>query len=120
MHETMIAQSLLAAIAHEAAKLPNAKPVRAKISCGKLYAINDEVLHFAFDAVAKGTPCEGVKIEVEYIPLQALCKKCDKKFDLDIERPQQQCSHCGSDEYDVQPDAPLTLEQVQFEQEETD
>ena len=36
MHETMIAQSLLAAIAQEAAKLPNAKPVRAKISCGKL------------------------------------------------------------------------------------
>jgi hydrogenase nickel incorporation protein HypA/HybF len=119
MHETMIAQSLLAAIAQEVAKLPNAKPVRAKVSCGKLYAINDEVLHFAFDAVAKGTPCQGVKIEFQTLPLEAMCKKCGKKFDLDIECIEQKCTHCGNDDYDVQPDAPLTLEQVQFEQEES-
>jgi hydrogenase nickel incorporation protein HypA/HybF len=117
MHETMIAQSLLAAIAHEAAKLPNAKPVRAKISCGKLYAINEEVLCFAFEAASKGTPCEGIRIEVEYIPLQAVCKKCDKTFELNIEQIEQRCTYCGSDDYDVLPDAPLTLEQVQFEQE---
>ncbi len=117
MHETMIAQSLLAAIAQEAAKLPNAKPVRAKISCGKLYAINEEVLYFAFEAVAKGTPCEGVKIELQTIPLQAICLACGKKFDLNIEQIEQRCTYCGADSYDVQPDAPLTLEQVQFEQE---
>jgi hydrogenase nickel incorporation protein HypA/HybF len=117
MHETMIAQSLLAAIAQEAAKLPNAKPVRARISCGKLYAINEEVLCFAFEAVSKGTPCEGVKIELDTIPLAAVCQKCGKKFDLNFEKMEQHCTHCGSDSYDVQPDAPLTLEQVQFEQE---
>ena len=117
MHETMIAQSLLTAIAHEAAKLPNAKPVRAKISCGKLYAINDEVLRFAFDAVSKGTPCEGVKIEIQTIPLRALCHHCNKIFDLNLEETEQRCAYCGSNDYDVQPDAPLTLEQVQFEQE---
>ena len=117
MHETMIAQSLLAAIAQEAAKLPNARPVLAKISCGKLYAINEEVLLFAFEVVAQGTPCEGVKIELEAIPLQALCRLCGKTFDLDIKCIRQQCAYCGGDEYDIQPDAPLTLEQVQFEQE---
>jgi hydrogenase nickel incorporation protein HypA/HybF len=117
MHETMIAQSLLAAIAQEAAKLPNAKPVRAKVSCGKLYAINDELLTFAFEAVSKGTPCEGVKLVVEYIPLRAVCSHCGKTFDLNIELTNQRCTYCGSDSYDVQPDAPLTLEQVQFEEE---
>jgi len=117
MHETMIAQSLLAAIAQEAAKLPNAKPVRAKISCGKLYAINDELLTFAFEVVSKGTPCEGVKIEIETIPLRAVCRHCGKTFDLNLEQVEQRCTYCGSDSYDVQPDAPLTLEQVQFEQE---
>jgi Zn finger protein HypA/HybF involved in hydrogenase expression len=67
--------------------------------------------------VAKGTPCEGVKIELEAIPLRALCRLCDKTFDLDIKHIKQQCTYCGGDEYDIQPDAPLTLEQVQFEQE---
>ena len=117
MHETIIAQSLLAAIAHEAAKLPNAKPVRAKISCGKLYAINEEVLYFAFEAVSKGTPCEGVKIELQTIPLQAACRLCGKTFELNIEQMEQRCTYCDGDSYDVCPDAPLTLEQVQFEQE---
>jgi hydrogenase nickel incorporation protein HypA/HybF len=116
MHETMIAQSVLAAISQEAAKLPNARPVRAKISCGKLYAINEELLTFAFEVVAKGTPCEGVKLELETIPLRALCRYCGKIFDLDMEQMHQRCTYCGSDTYDVQPDAPLTLEQVQFEQ----
>lgn len=116
MHEMMIAQSILAAISQEAAKLPDAKPVRAKISCGKLYAINEELLGFAFEAIAKGTPCEAVKLELETVPLRALCRYCGKIFDLDMEQMHQRCPYCGSDMYDVQPDAPLTLEQVQFEQ----
>ena len=62
MDETMIAESLLAAMSEEAAK-HNSKPVSAKISCGMLSAVNDEILCFAFDAAAKGTPCEGMRLE---------------------------------------------------------
>jgi Zn finger protein HypA/HybF involved in hydrogenase expression len=69
MHETMVAQSLLVAISDEAAK-HNAKPVGAKISCGELSVINDEALCFAFEAVAKGTLCEGVKLEIEHKPMR--------------------------------------------------
>jgi Zn finger protein HypA/HybF involved in hydrogenase expression len=65
MHETMIAQSLLAAISEEAKK-QNAKPVSARISCGMLNAVNDEILCFAFEAAAKGTLCEGVRLEIEH------------------------------------------------------
>ena len=54
MHETMVAQNLLVTISAEAAK-QNAKPVNARISCGKLHAISDELLVFAFEAIAKGT-----------------------------------------------------------------
>ena len=67
MHETMIAESLLAAISEEARK-HNSKPVSAKISCGMLSAVNDEILCFAFDAAAKGTPCEGLRLEIEHKP----------------------------------------------------
>jgi len=65
MHETMIAQSLLAAIS-EQAKKQNAKPISAKISCGMVNAVNDEILCFAFEAAAKGTPCEGLRLEIEH------------------------------------------------------
>jgi len=81
MHETMIAQSLVAAIS-EQAKKQNAKPISAKISCGMFNAVNDEILCFAFEAAAKSTPCEGMKLEIEH---------------------------------KTKPDAPLLLEEIEFE-----
>ena len=54
MHETIIAQSIVEAISKEAAKL-DAKPTAAKISCGQLNPINDEVLNFAFEVPAKAS-----------------------------------------------------------------
>ena len=114
MHEAMIAQSLLAAITEEAAK-HNAKPVAAKISCGKLYAINDESLCFAFEAIAKGTPCEGVKLEIEHKPIQGQCKNCNLLFNVDFVHPR--CLKCGGDDFQLLPDAPLVLEEIEFQSE---
>jgi hydrogenase nickel incorporation protein HypA/HybF len=114
MHETMVAESLLATISAESAK-QKAKPVSAKISCGMLNAINDEILSFAFDAIAKGTPCEGMKLEIEHKPIQAKCRNCSETFNLEIYQPE--CPKCKSKEFDLLPDAPLMLEEVEFEME---
>jgi len=114
MHETMVAESLLATISDEAAK-QNAKPVSARISCGMLNAINDEVLCFAFEAIAKDTVCEGMKLQVEHKPIQGRCKNCKQSFDVEFCRPS--CPTCGSEEFDLLPDAPLLLETIEFETE---
>ena len=114
MHETMVAQSLLATISDEATK-HNAKPVAARISCGKLYAINDEALCFAFEAIAKGTSCEGVKLEIEHKPIRAQCKNCNQIFDVELSQPR--CSKCGSDNFELLPDAPLILEEIELQTE---
>ncbi len=114
MHETMVAQSLLATISDETAK-QNAKPVAAKISCGTLNAINDEILCFAFEAIAKGTPCEGIRLEIEHKPIQGKCKNCDETFDFELCQPK--CPKCGGEEFDILPDAPLILEEIEFETE---
>ena len=112
MHETMVAQSLMAIISEEAAK-NNAKPVAAKVSCGTLNAVNDEVLCFAFGAVAKGTACEGVKLHIEHKPLQARCKSCNRQFDVELSHPQ--CPQCGCGDFELLPDAPLVLEEIDFQ-----
>jgi hydrogenase nickel incorporation protein HypA/HybF len=111
MHETMVAQSLLAAILGEAAK-QNERPVGAKISCGMLNVINDELLVFAFDAIAKGTACEGVKLQIEHKPMQGRCKNCNQSFELELSHPA--CAKCGSEDFELQPDAPLLLEEIEF------
>jgi hydrogenase nickel incorporation protein HypA/HybF len=114
MHEAMVAQSLLAAITEEAAK-HNARPMAAKISCGKLYAINDESLCFAFEAIAKGTLCEGVRLEIEHKPIQGQCKNCNLLFDVDLSSPR--CPKCSGDDFQLLPDAPLVLEEIEFQSE---
>ena len=114
MHEMMVAQNLLVQITDEAIK-QNAIPVAAKISCGKLNAVNDEVLRFAFEAIAKDTLCRDVKLEIEHKALQAKCKDCNQIFNVVFSKPQ--CKICESGDFELLPDAPLMLEEIEFETE---
>lgn len=112
MHELMIAQNLLAAISAESEKL-SARPTGARISCGSLYAINDEALCFAFGAIAKGTACEGVKLSIEHKPTRGQCKSCNQTFDVELSSPR--CSNCGSVDFELLADSPLILEEIELE-----
>ncbi|UCD50485.1 MAG: hydrogenase maturation nickel metallochaperone HypA [Phycisphaerales bacterium] len=114
MHETVVAQNMVEAISQEA-RAHGGRPVRAKISCGQLNAVNDEVLSFAFEAISQGTPCEGMALQVEHKPLQATCKRCGGTFDVVLSNAQ--CLECQSDEFELLPDAPLLLEEIEFEKE---
>jgi hydrogenase nickel incorporation protein HypA/HybF len=114
MHETMVAESLLEIISAETVK-QNATPVNARISCGMLNAINDEVLCFAFEAIAKGTQCEGMKLHIEYKPMRGRCKSCNESFEVELSHPE--CPKCGSGDFELLPDAPLLLEEIEFQTE---
>ncbi len=111
MHEMMVAQSLITIISDEAVK-HNAKPVGAKISCGTLNPVNDEALSFAFEALAKDTPCEGLEFKIEHKPIRARCNNCGPEFDVEFSHPA--CPRCGGDNFELLPDAPLVLEEIDF------
>jgi hydrogenase nickel incorporation protein HypA/HybF len=112
MHETMVAENLLEAILAEAEK-QKTRPIGAVVSCGKLNALSEEVLCFAFEAIAKGTNCEEVKLNVEHKPIQGKCRNCKQSFDLDPNSPR--CPNCSSEQFDLMPDAPIILESIEFE-----
>jgi hydrogenase nickel incorporation protein HypA/HybF len=115
MHETAVAESILHTIIEQAEQV-NAKPLSAIISCGQFNTLNDEVMNFAFETAASGTVCEGMKLEIRHIPLRATCRQCKATFEFDIYRPQ--CNACQSMEFDFEPDAPLLLETIEFEDNE--
>ncbi len=112
MHEAVMAQSLLATILEEVEK-QDAKPIAATISCGILNAVNDEILRFAFDAIAAATPCEGMKLNIEHKPVQGACRACGRRFDVEISS--MKCPACGGNDFELLPDAPLMLEEIEFE-----
>jgi hydrogenase nickel incorporation protein HypA/HybF len=111
MHEITIVQNLLEVMLAEAAK-QKAKPVWAKISCGVFDAVNDEALCFAFEAVSKGTVCEGVKLEIVHKPIQGKCRNCGEDFVID--QTSIKCPKCGSEDFELLPEASLLLEEIEF------
>jgi len=113
MHEAAVAQSVLEAILAEAKK-QKTKPLAAKISCGVFNNVNNEALRFAFDAISEGTVCKGLKLNIEQKPIQAHCKKCDSSFAFDLH--EMNCPKCRSDDFELLPDAPLLLEEIEFEE----
>jgi len=113
MHEMMVADSLLRIILHECEGRLG-RPVLARISCGQLNPINQEVLAFALDAISRGTACEGLRLEVDQKPLQAQCKACNRVYPAGEGLPL--CPGCGGSDFGLLPDAPLTLETIEFEE----
>jgi hydrogenase nickel incorporation protein HypA/HybF len=71
-------------------------------------------MQFAFEAAAAGTICEGAKLKIKHIPLKGICKNCGSEFDFDLYNPQ--CSKCGKGDFSIGDDAPLLLEEIEFEE----
>jgi len=114
MHETAVAESILRTILEHAEKV-DSKPVSATISCGQFNALNDEVMQFAFETAAADTICRHMKLTIKHIPLRATCRQCKTTFEFDMYHPA--CKQCDSIEFDFEPDAPLLLEEIEFEEE---
>jgi len=112
MHETMLAQNIAAAIRSEADK-QEGRPLTAKISCGFLSAVNDELLQEAFGFICKGTSLEGMKLYIEHRPMRGVCKKCSKEFNVELSNPK--CAFCGSEDFELLPETPTILEEIEFE-----
>ena len=113
MHETAVAESILRTILQYAQSIKT-KPLKATISCGQFNALNDEVVRFAFETAAQGTAAEGTALQIRHVPLRARCKTCGTVFEFDIYHPV--CKSCGSAEFEFEPDAPLLLEEIEFEE----
>jgi len=61
---------------------------------GKLSAIVPESLTFCFSVAIKDTRLEGAKLNIEQVPVVAMCKDCGAKWT--IEEPAFACQQCQS------------------------
>ena len=118
MHEAMVAENILETVLAQtktrAGPLGAGRVVCVVISCGQINALNDEAMQFAFEVAATGTICQGAKLEIRHIPLKGLCKVCDREFELDLYDPK--CLRCGKSDFSIGEDAPLLLEEIEFEE----
>jgi hydrogenase nickel incorporation protein HypA/HybF len=94
MHEMGIAQSILDIVEQEMARHGATRLTTIRLVIGEFTAIVPESLTFCFEVITKDTPYEGVKLEMEKVPLTGRCSDCGEEFV--IKEYQFICPKCGS------------------------
>jgi hydrogenase nickel incorporation protein HypA/HybF len=93
MHEL----SLSSAIVATAAKHAGGRRVSVvSLRVGRLRQVIPETLEFYFEFVARGTVCEGAKLEQEVLEARLRCNPCGTEWGIEV--PAFRCPTCqGSD-----------------------
>jgi hydrogenase nickel incorporation protein HypA/HybF len=61
---------------------------------GALRQVIPDTLDFYFGFVAKGTVCEGARLEQELVPARLTCTSCRREWEMDM--PIFSCVDCGA------------------------
>jgi hydrogenase nickel incorporation protein HypA/HybF len=90
MHEL----SLSGAIVNTVVKHARGRPVSVvSLRIGALRQVVPDTLDFYFDFVARGTVCEGARLEQELVPARLRCTRCEREWEVEL--PIFMCPGCG-------------------------
>ena len=96
MHEL----SLSGAILDTAVRHAEGRPVRVvSMRVGRLRQVVPDTLEFYFRFVARGTLCEGARLELDIVEVRLRCEPC--RGEWSIEGPAFRCPACGGGEVTV-------------------
>ena len=113
MHESSIAQNLLA-IALEKAKENKASAITLiRVKVGEFTGVNQSALEFAFDNFSQGTIAEKASLKITSSPLLGKCRKCNEVFK--IKKESFKCSKCHSLEINIISGEDLYIEDIEIE-----
>ena len=112
MHEL----SLSGAIVNTAVKHAGGRRVKVvELRVGKLRQVVPDTLEFYFEFVARGTVCEGARLEQEVIDARLRCNGCAHAWDIEL--PAFRCPECGSAEVAVQGGDELEVHSIELAEE---
>jgi len=100
MHEMGLALEIIdIAVASIPAEMEAARVESVNLRVGKLSAIVPESLKFCFDVAVKETRINGAELNIEQVPVVAMCKVCG--FQWTIEEPAFSCKKCKSGDIEL-------------------
>jgi hydrogenase nickel incorporation protein HypA/HybF len=114
MHEL----SISGAIVETAVKHANGRQVAlVSLTVGALRQVVPESLDFYFGIVARGTLCEGARLEQTLVPARARCPGCGNEWELEG-LLQFRCPACGDAPAEIVRGNELEVESIELEEEE--
>jgi hydrogenase nickel incorporation protein HypA/HybF len=113
VHELSVSQAVVDTVVKHA----QGRPVTAvHLRIGGLRQVVPESLAFYFEFTARGTLCEGARLEQELVPVRLRCPPC--QLDWNVELPVFRCPSCGGGEVEVASGNELEVESIEVETEE--
>ena len=113
MHEL----SLSSAIVNTAAKHARGRRVTVvNLRVGRLRQVIPGTLEFYFEFVARGSVCDGARLEQEVVPARLRCNACE--HDWAIEIPAFRCPECGGSEVQIACGDEFEVESIEVEEAE--
>jgi hydrogenase nickel incorporation protein HypA/HybF len=108
--------SLSGAIVDTAVQHADGRRVRVvSLTVGALRQVVPESLAFYFEIVARGTLCEGARLEQTLVPARARCEACGREWELELLR--FRCPECGSSPAEVLRGNELEVDSIEVEEE---
>jgi hydrogenase nickel incorporation protein HypA/HybF len=103
------------AIVDTATRHADGRPVTSvQLRVGHLRQVVPESLAFYFEHVARGTPCEGARLEQEVVPAVLACDDCRHEWELDAAA--FRCPLCGSGSVRIARGDELEVESIEIEE----
>ena len=113
MHELGIAQCIIDIALRAARDNGGGKISTVRIQAGELRSIIADQLQFCFAFAAKDTPAEGAKLEVDVLPIEAVCQDCRKEFR--VKNFEFRCPDCRATSVRVVRGQELRIKEVELQ-----
>lgn len=111
MHEL----SLSSAIVNTVVKHADGRRVTVvELRVGKLRQVIPDTLEFYFEFVARGTVCEGARLEQEVIDARLRCDGCGHEWEIEI--PAFRCPQCAGSDVAIAAGNEFEVEAIEIEE----
>ena len=110
MHELSIAQNIVDVVKQNVPEEQRNAVRSVKLKIGCLSGILPDSLQFCFEAMISSTSLEKAALDIESIPIQAVCSDCNNSFQ--VEDPVFVCTHCGGTAVQVIAGAELQIVEI--------
>jgi len=108
-----IAQNIVEIVEQEMARHGITKITTIRLVVGEFTAVVPQSLTFCFEIITKDTPLEGVKLEMEPVPLAGRCDKCGEEFV--IQEYRFVCPKCQSQDIQTISGKELFVKEIETE-----
>ncbi|MCW3028978.1 MAG: hydrogenase nickel insertion protein HypA [Solirubrobacterales bacterium] len=111
MHELSLSGAVLNTVVKHAG---DRRVSLVSLRVGRLRQVVPDTLEFYFEFVARGTLCEGARLELEVVEASLRCEECELEWEIEI--PAFRCPTCGGAEVAVATGNEFEVESIEVEE----